>query len=200
VAVTNRFTDFYVTNNVRVSQQLERIVAFPDILFTTEDLATIVAVQARNVTGVSNWWNGAGLAGNPGGAGPGIIRPPVKIGFDRFTPIVQTWDNGMPSGWGFRWGSFDNTTNGPVGFPEGPTFEGAGRLSIHLWLADYPPYRPANYFHWQAPVPLGGEALAQTSTNLLDWKSEIVFTNFAGSLIWDHLRSLPKGFLRVIPK
>jgi len=200
VPITNQFTDNYVSNNVRMSQQVERVVTVPDFLFTAEDFPKFVGLQARNVTGTSNWWNSATVAGNPGAGGPGVIRPPAKIGFDRLVPVVESGDNGAPITYCFRWGSFDGSTNTPIAYPEGAGFEGANRLSIHLWLVDPPQYGSESYWHWWAPIPLGGEAWVQTSTNLTEWTSALTITNFAGSIIWEHFRSLPKGFFRVVPK
>jgi hypothetical protein len=199
VPIINRFTDDYVTNNVHTTQQLERVITRPDILFTAEDLPQIIDPQAHNISGTTNWWNGAAAGGNPGGAGPGVIRPPVKIGLDTFGPVVQSSDYAPWFVASFRWGSFNNSTNPPIAYPEGAVFEGADRLSIHLWMG--PDAMHFNeYFHWFAPIPLGKEAWVQTSTNLTDWTSQAAITNFAGTLVWGHLRSLPQGFLRVIRK
>ena len=74
--MTNQFADAYVSGGNIVRQGLERVTTKPDVLFSAGN----DAIQ----TGTTNWINNATLNNNPDGAGPGIIRPPVKIVFAKY--------------------------------------------------------------------------------------------------------------------
>ena len=53
-------------------------------------------------------------------------------------------------------------------------------------------------YTWQLPVPVGGTALLQTSTNLLDWVSVIAVTNTGGIVEWLDEGAVSSRFFRAI--
>lgn len=131
-AVTNFYTDTYISNATVLHQPLQRIIRQPDILFTAEDLGLLPAsvfpvFTAR--TGTAGWVNNSALNSH-GGAnvyGPGIITPPVVI---RFTDLLPFYFNSNPAFLGGdlpteasqtfegSWGSYDASTNAVVIYPD----------------------------------------------------------------------------------
>jgi hypothetical protein len=119
---SNSFSLIEITNNTRVSRKLERIVTAPDILVTAGDetsggttyppvfpLATITEPDFQTPTRNQS--------------GPGTIVPGVVYSFNKVGPFVE---NSGPNfitetagfqGW--RWGSFDGSTNAPIVYPVG---------------------------------------------------------------------------------
>ena len=97
----------------RLRQQLRRVVSKPDILFCVGDLSNPYQSLEVDSTGTTNWINNAALNGNPTGAGPGVIRPPVIIIFGK-TAVQTNYLSWPPI---LLWGSFDGTTNPPIAYP-----------------------------------------------------------------------------------
>jgi hypothetical protein len=128
VAVTNFYTDRYVSNSVLVRQPLQRVIIQPDIVFTAEDLGVVgVAPVFVSRTSTANWSNNAQLNSGAGANvyGPGIINPRIVIAFTdllpyfiNFTPTFldtpPTQATHIAEG---VWGSFDSSTNAPVVYP-----------------------------------------------------------------------------------
>ncbi len=194
---TNQFTDRYVTNNVLVEQELERVITQPDFLFSSGDPGqNVYGLPFVTRTSTSNWWNGASL---PGMSGPGIIRPSVSIMFSRPGPTLQTYDS-MPEGyleWSLRlWGSFNASTNPPIIYPAGSS---AGNdLTIRLQLLDGS--KVIRTVSWQTPLAAGQLAAFQTSTNLTDWTTLLLLPNHGGVVQWLHSCSRPQRFFRAVPQ
>lgn len=128
VAITNFYTDRYISNSTVVLQPLQRIILQPDILFTAEDLGVIGVLPAFTArSGTANWSNNS-LLNSHGGAnvyGPGIINPQIVIRFTDLLPYyfnsnpaflddVPTDATHLPEG---AWGSYDSSTNAPVVYP-----------------------------------------------------------------------------------
>ena len=64
----------------------------------------------------------------------------------------------------------------------------------------YPTSYRANY-EWQSPLPLGGQVVLQSSTNLSDWVSYAVVTNQGMRIEWSHQVSPgSKRFFRIVPQ
>lgn len=194
---TNQFTDTYVTNGRVMSQQLERVSLQPDIIFASAALddgsAAIVRV-AR--TGTTNWVS-SGLEAS----GPGIIRPQIRIVFNRrIGPLLRTSDS-RPEGAAvvsdYLWGSFDGSTNAPMIFPGGIPVDNTNKTVVRLWLIG-----PGLEFlapnSWELPVPLGGTVTPETSTNLIDWVRLPAMTNRGVAIDWDHWVSRPMRFFRIL--
>jgi hypothetical protein len=127
-AVTNIYTDRFITNAKYFTQPLQRAIFQPDLLFTAEDLG-LIGNPARPVpmsrTGTAGWVNNDAINGSANQGGPGVIPPPIRISFtDQFPYFANTtprfFDNltdqtAFLSG---AWASFDGTTNAPVVYPE----------------------------------------------------------------------------------
>ena len=123
--VTYQYTDTVISNARPVLQVVRRVVTFPDILFSCEDLgvaAGIPVVSARTVT--AGWQNNAALNtfGFGTGGGPGVITPVVRIAFSKHLPYIfavdpgdvgndQTPNSGV-------WGSFDENSEEPFLYPD----------------------------------------------------------------------------------
>jgi len=200
--VTNEFNDTYFTNGMAMHQQVQRVITEPDFLFSVTNTGDYLSWNPMcERTGTANWWNNAPPTGGTNN-GPGVIRPPIRIIFSKNALHVGTSDTypgtstGSPS-----WASFDDTTNAPIAYPC-PTAppETPMTLRLHMEAPTYPPSYLANY-EWQLPLPLGGQAALQFSTNLSDWVSCAVVTNQGMRVEWAHqVRSGPKRFFRIFPQ
>ncbi len=187
LAFTNDFSDNYYLNGVGATQAVERVTQQPDFLFSAGDNSIVSAEQTLPVlrTGTSNWVNNAAV--NGGTNGPGVIAPPVRITFHRRGSLVFS---GEPSPgdvsaqlFNIRWASFDQSTNGPVLYPN----FAAGSvvpLSVRLRLSNGPNILLSHT--WQLSVPVGGTAQLQTATGLTNWVSVITVTNNGAVVEWHH--------------
>jgi hypothetical protein len=126
------YTETIVTNRIVLSQTVQRLVTFPDVLYSAEDLQGPpdvsplipgVAVGARQVT--AGWTNNETLGGGTiEHAGPGVIQPPIfitfnSIGFITFEGPIPGPVFGLNNLPYFLFGAFDGTTNEPVVFSQG---------------------------------------------------------------------------------
>jgi hypothetical protein len=202
IPVTNVFTDTYLTNGIALNQQVQRVITEPDFLFcaaSTGEPYSWIPLYVR--TGTTNWWNSAPVTGSTNN-GPGIIRPPVRIAFVKNAAYVSTSDtNSAIYSLSDSWASFNETTNAPVAYPCATApLETPMKLWLHLVPVGYPyKYRPS--YQWQLPVPLGGQAALQFSTNLTDWVPTGVVTNQGMAVEWFHqYGSGQSGFFRVVPQ
>ena len=202
--LTNQYTDTYITNGNAVQQQVQRVISQPDFLFCAGDTGQkypAVLPYARN--GTSNWINNAVLNGNPSGAGPGVIQPPVRITFDKLGQALATEGSGLQEtnfdGSTF-WGTYDQSTNAPIIYPLPSA--GTNQLTVRVWMPYGLPY----------PVPLGrsvelsatGQSganfLLQTSTNLTDWIS-LATNQLNGSILTlFEYPSVTARFYRLVPQ
>jgi hypothetical protein len=200
--VTNEFTDTYFTNGMAMHQQVQRVITEPDFLFCASNTGEHYPWVPMTVrTGTTNWWNSAPSTGSTNN-GPGVIRPPVRIAFNK-NPL-SVWTSETTSGTGISsssWASFDGTTNAPVAYPCATAApEAPMRLRLHLFTQNYSVRYTASY-EWQLPLPLGGQAALQFSTNLTDWVSSAVVTNQGMAVEWSHqYGSGPKRFFRIVPQ
>jgi len=200
--ITNDFTDTYFTNGVAMRQQLQRVIAQPDFLFSATNTGEYVPLVPNYVcTGTANWWNSASYTGSTNN-GPGVIRPPITIAFNKSVYLVGTSDGYLDSSTSANlWGSFDGTTNAPIAYPCATALpETPMKVRLHLVNGGYPrEYKPS--YEWQLPLPLGGQAALQFSTNLTDWASSAVVTNQGMAVEWfDSLGPGPNLFFRIIPQ
>jgi hypothetical protein len=98
---TNVFFDTYFTNDVAVTQTLQRVVTTPDILFRVRDLGGMVYHDDESIfvpslydrSSAAGWKSHAELNGRPSGAGPGVIQPPVHITFNNLGRYVASGDS-----------------------------------------------------------------------------------------------------------
>jgi hypothetical protein len=190
---TNQFTDYYVSNNAAVLQQLERVVAEPDILFLAGNGQELVGHAQVNRTGTTNWWRSPVT---PGGAGPGLIRPPIKLTFSKPAKVVTTEDISPGSvgfGRGSAWGSFDQSTNPPVVYPLGDSGNNL-TLNLHLMRNNA---EVANK-SWQLSLGTQESIVVQTSTNLNSWLPHLTI-HTGGTMEWIHYASDSQRYFRIVP-
>ncbi len=172
---TNRWTDIYLDSYGPGYQEVERVTSRPDILFTAQDLGPSTAWQ---ISGTTNWANNAVLNGNPGGAGPGVIQPPVTISFNDGGPFsaVPSNPNILPGEMDalpvFVWGSLEGTTNRPIVYPAAQTGFAPTQVQFHLLIGGL-----GRDFQWPLAGPAFGRFLLQTTTNLADWVNLATLTN-----------------------
>jgi hypothetical protein len=136
VTITNRYTDFYVSNRVEFRQTVQRVQNRPDILFSAADLgvdaAGIPFVFARTIAFNDNNL----INGDPNAlinAGPGVIQAPIEITFSKVGPYFININGGSEETVdiiGFVWGSFDGSTNAPILYPTGTSIKDIERIVL----------------------------------------------------------------------
>ncbi len=209
--VTNYFADTYISNGIPTQQQLARVISQPDFLFCAGNVnyseSSVQAVLLPNVpllnrTGTTNWINNAALNGNPGGSGPGIIQPQVKITYNKLGNwLEEDYDQFVGGSETASWGSFDTTTNLPVIYPvpQNGTTPFDIRLLLQIPLAQN--VFSQNEFDWPLTNAVGSVFLFQISTNLIDWTTVYPATNNGN--IWTFANYYPSSsqqFYRVVPQ
>lgn len=169
---TNQWTDVFFLGDMPVYQPVRRVTSSPDIIFRAGDLG----MMSVDRTGTSNWVNNAELNGNPNGAGPGVIQPPVRITFNntgiaKYNVPPLNMDEATAISL-FAWGTFDSSTNPVVTYPVAQTFFQPTNIRFRLVIAGR-----TNQWIWAAKgVPYARMNL-QTSTNLNSWNTLATFTN-----------------------
>jgi hypothetical protein len=128
--VTNRYVDSYITNSTRRTQQLERALATPDILFCAGDLGIDFNGLPYYYWRTIAWVNNDAINGVWALGGPGQISPPITMTFSKIGQhLVNIGDGGEVDAFpGFWWGSYDGTTNEPVVYPAGARIRDLERL------------------------------------------------------------------------
>ena len=129
---TNTYTDSYYTNGVLKTQNIQRVVTQPDIIFAAEDLGLDagglpVAFRRSDTTA---WVNNDAINGTTTLDGPGVIAGSVTLSYSKVGPYIYGLEGYYPASGatnslataigsfsGFVWGSFDGTTNAPKLFP-----------------------------------------------------------------------------------
>ncbi len=122
-----QYQETIVTNGTSISQQVERILVQPDILFSAADIGQTLAIpfvyrRTLNLTQPAR--TAVDVINNPNNTlgYPGNISGTVDITFSTIGPHYidnQVGDNQANSSYGFLWGSFDGTTNRPIVYPVG---------------------------------------------------------------------------------
>jgi len=127
--VTNLFTDIYITNGIARTQQLQRVITTPDILFRARDFGLkfdyfytnyppIVYADLWARSDASSWQNNASLNGASSRAGPGTITPGAEITFNntgRYNGLGGVLGGGFPySPLYSSWGSFGESPESVV--------------------------------------------------------------------------------------
>jgi hypothetical protein len=190
---TNQFTDYYISNNTVMAQQLERVITEPDIVFSAGGGQGLVTNAQITRTGTSNWWNSVTLLN---GNGPGLIRPPIKLTYSKPVEVLVTRDDMPGSADGYRnaWGSFDGSANEPVVYPQGAA---ASDLTLNLRLMRNDSL--AGNKSWQISQTPQESIVVQTSTNLINWTPHLVF--FGGKTVeWLHHCSDYQRYFRIVPQ
>ena len=192
--ITNFYTMIYVTNGHPVIQTFERVVTTPDILFTVADLAAPnpgaigVAVPAelrtdpnfnvRNIPIVNQFHSLAG---------PGTIDPTTTIIYDKVGDVfvngpaftTNAFLNEASQLSMLAWGSFDNSTNAPVVYPN--TDFGNLENQILAQLTTSPT---------SLPLPNGANGVAYPATTFIAAGAALV--PLIGQLTWS-ATGLPSG-------
>jgi hypothetical protein len=174
---TNRWTDIFYDWDSVYYQDVERVTTRPDILFSARDLGGNLVDR----TGTTNWENNAALNGNPSGAGPGIIRPPVTLTFTTGGPqSVNIYNPGQilnglsesTASTNFWWASFDSNTNGFVTYPRAEVLFPSTNVRLDLVVES-----ATNMLHWTLAGAAYGRFYFQSSTNLANWTTVTTLTN-----------------------
>ena len=133
IAVTNTYTDIYISNNVSQAQVLSRVITFPDIIFTAADLGlfdnNLTPIRSRRSF---SFVNNDAINGFETLSGPGVIVPPVIISLSNIGPYFSTrGDSGQEDAFeNFVWATFDASTNEPVVFPVGTRIRDIERMVL----------------------------------------------------------------------
>jgi hypothetical protein len=197
VLYTNRWTDIYYDGDFPAYQNVERVTIQPDILFSGQDLGVELPYTR---TGTSNWVNHAALNGNSGGAGPGVITPPIFITFNTAGPFRLNFPNFMDEVTSIElswWGSFDGSTNSPIIYPDVAVTFQSSRIGFKLILGS-----TTNELSWKLAGPAYGRFWFQTATNLADWTTLTTITNSGTNYDFEFsaMPYEPKRFFRTIPE
>lgn len=194
---TNRWTDIYYSGDYPAYQPVERVTTRPDIVFTAQDLG-INSICTR--TGTTNWANNAGLNGNWGGAGPGVIQSGVVITLNNTGPMYANQGPFfLDETTGIRlqaWGSFDGTTNQVIHYPVSQTIFQPTLVRFQLAVGNR-----TNDFRWLLSGTANGRFLFQTSTGLTSWATLTIITNSGASFDYEFraITNEPSRFFRMIP-
>jgi hypothetical protein len=138
--ITNLYTMVTVSNSQASVRYYRRVITAPDFLFTAVDQSAIAnfSVITRNLN-----FNQANVL--PGLAGPGTINPTTTISWNKSTPVFEnapyTFIPVAETNFAqlFAWGSFDDTTNDPVVYPDGTSIQNIENqvlIQITLTLPD----------------------------------------------------------------
>lgn len=198
-SLTNLFELTYVTNGITVTQNLQRIVTTPDILFQVRDLGgtrlrartgeyAFVPLLSESID-ATRWQNLSHLNGSTG-AGPGLIPPGAHLTFNKLERY-----NGLGL-FSKSWGSFDGTANPPV------TFLNNERLHT-ITLDNYIQHEGTNSFFTSVLLgTIGAVYRIESSTNLIDWTPFTTITNdnywSFGVFSFPDSVSTPKKFYRAL--
>jgi hypothetical protein len=202
VPTTYRFRNVYIKNNAILSQEVERHVTRPDILFCAADTGENKPYTPLFVrTGTTNWMNNAAINGNTKGEGPGVIQGPIKITFHKLGPEVETGSFGTFIG-SQSWASFDGSTNLPIDYPLATDLVHTGFIiRLRFFDTDFSPVVQLTNITWQLSVPIGGQAALQISTNQADWTSLATATNVGSVTEWYYYGTeSPPKYFRVVPQ
>lgn len=201
--VTNEYVDTYIANGTMNNQTLARVTVQPDILFTASNLG----LNLYERTGTSNWINNAALNGQPSGAGPGVICPPIRITFNRAGTFIYEYSDPLDPAnqviYTNTWGSFADTTNPPVVYPAADSQPRT--TAVTLIMEHYSPIPENNkVFNYQLNLttPAGTAYWVQTSTNLLHWDNVAGFTNDGYNFTFEYgiPDSISARFFRIQPQ
>jgi hypothetical protein len=174
-----------------MTQQLQRVVSRPDILFTGRYLGP--SMDGASLNGTSNWVNN----GAPGADGPGIIQPPAVIAFNRFGPSFADIDEGFPFEAWPQWGSFDGTSAPPIAFPLQPA--GGGLTTLYFQFVGL---NVGGVFSAVLPGQSNAVSLLQSSTDLTNWSTMTRITNLGGTFTGvESIRTnIPQIYFRSVPE
>ena len=167
--VTTDYTMTAITNSKTVIQGFQRVVTAPDFLFSAEDLASGAngVGQIGAELGLRNLnFDQANVL--PGLAGPGVINSPTTITYDKvggifengsladFALTTNSFLNELTEIQLFTWGSFDDSTNDPVVYPNGTSIANLQNQVLIQILPASLPDAAAGAFYTQTFSATGG--------------------------------------------
>jgi hypothetical protein len=173
-----------------------RATGQPDFVFAAGDIGTGVnGNRPLALIDSTNWINCAAMTGLVNAEGPGIIRGPVTITFDKRGPTVITIGDSTTV-FADSWGSFNHSTNPVVTFPNTNGIDEA-----NVWIRDVriltgPGYVPEIT---KVAVPIGETVALQLSANTFDWTTVAVVVNSGGTILWSYLPTTGLIFARAVP-
>ena len=185
---TNRWSDVYFDFDFPESQEVERVTAKPDILFSARDLPPREGWWRR--TGTTNWVNNSAFNGNQGGAGPGVIQPPITISFNSAAPLYFNISPANTNAFADEttaeptliWGTFDATTNSLIVYPAAQAPFASTTVTLHLSLGG-----TSHDIEWPLVGHAYGRFLLQTAVYLTNWTTLTTLTNSGASFDYQFL-------------
>jgi hypothetical protein len=196
------FQDVYYVNGTQQTQLVGRSLASTDILFTVQDLGLQRLDQPDQhnfrlkpavITAPVIWQNCSALNGNPGGEGPGIIRPGITVALNnlgRYTSLTTGVFDPPDSFQSPNWGSFDGSTNPPILFG---IVTNPAAISLRF---DTSQTNGQTVTTWVLLGRLDAIYRIESSSNLLDWTNAVLLTNSSGILRRSETNADPQRFYR----
>ncbi len=172
----------------------------PDFLFCAGIAGYDRSFQERlSRTDATNWINCAASNENIAGAGPGVIRGPIKITFHKIGPVVTTVFGSLTAVQSRGWGSFGLATNAPLNYPSNIHIrEAVVRLQSMFQIELPGPDGTSGSIPIRLPVPYGRKVAFQTSTNQVDWTTLGTVINTGSLIEWRYLENAGT-YLRPVP-
>ncbi|HTI99327.1 MAG TPA: hypothetical protein VL527_10635, partial [Dongiaceae bacterium] len=145
--------------------------------------------------------------GQPSGAGPGVICPPIRITFNQAGTIIYGYSDPLDSAnqviYTNTWGSFADTTNPPVVYPAADSQPGATEVTLIMeHYSPIPENQKAFNYQFNLTTPSGTAYWVQTSTNLLHWDNVAGFINDGYNFTFEYgiPDSISARFFRIQPQ
>jgi hypothetical protein len=125
--ITNSYSTIFISGSKAMTNRFMRVVTTPDFLFRAEDMSGPLPFFSA----LSRSFNFTDVNRLPGQAGPGTINPPTTITYNKVGDVFLQGPLGTtnaflkqdPTTSILAWGSFDNTTNDPVVYPNGTSIQ-----------------------------------------------------------------------------
>ena len=207
LVLRRRYTDYFYENGALQGARVERDISRPDILFTVDNGEETPAnhrfIYPVTRTGTTNWINNAVANGNADGPGPGTIVPQIHFAFRRLGNQLVTY-LGESGAYQLRkaWASY--TSNSSIITYPSQRFlkKHAGDMVVRQthWDLTNNSWTFSQAQFWKLPVPIGGLALLQNSTDQTNWITQLTVTNAGGVIEWSCYSSNSAEIFRVIPK
>lgn len=183
LVVTNCYADIYYTNDVAVTQSVQRVVRAPDILFRAQDLGGTVYHFSEpelpaagffpnrfDRSDTSYWLNNSALNNPANFGGPGVIPPGAVITFSK---LGRYFANPGP-----HWGSFDGSEAYPFVHRGSETNHDSQVLETRLFHTN-----GVSYLEWTTLLSRDWSSRyfrMEQSVDLTHWESLGVIDSFVG--------------------
>jgi hypothetical protein len=168
--MTKIYNDVFITNGLAQTQQVQRLMIQPDILFRARDFGLkfffypnyppIFLTDYLARSDASKWQNNGAMNENPSGAGPGLITPGAEITFGK----TARYDGlGSAATYQRHWASFGESPDGIFVYAGNETASSA-TVSTAVSVSGGEPV-----FTWKLLIQVGVNYRVDASTNLKDW-------------------------------